>query len=252
MQSKYFIAPLTAALTIVSTATLAEIPRTPSGHPDFSGIWQTTSAADYGIEAHVAFGPDISPSPGIVDGGVIPYTAEALKQREQNFAARETADPRVQCFSLGTPRAIYYPEPFQIFQRDRDLTLLFQFSHRARTINTNGSEHPEGPIGFWFGDSRAHWQGDALVVDVTDFNADTWLDRVGNFHSDQFHVSERWELIDENTLQYTATLEDPLVYTKQFNLSVQLHRHREPGFRLIENTCYTHEYDQYYPLPSGG
>ncbi|MES2603499.1 MAG: hypothetical protein V4603_01095, partial [Pseudomonadota bacterium] len=151
------------ALLLASSTSWADIPRTASGHPDFSGIWQTTSAADYGVEAH-ASRPDAPPSPGVVEGGAIPYTDAALQQRAKNFAARETADPRVQCFSLGTPRAIYYPEPFQIFQRDRDLTLLFQFSHRGRTIHTNDSVHPEGPIGFWFGDSRAKWEGDALVV----------------------------------------------------------------------------------------
>jgi hypothetical protein len=240
-----------AALLATAVPAQADIPRTADGHPDFSGIWQTLSAADYGLEAHAAR-PDAPPSPGIVEGGVIPYTDAALAQRERNFAARETADPAKQCFSLGTPRGIYYPEPFQILQRDRDVTLLFQFSHRPRTIHTNGSLHPEGPIGFWFGDSRAQWEGDTLVVDVADFNADTWLDRAGNFHSDQLHVTERWSFVDENTLQYEATLEDPHVYTRPWKLSTLLHRHREPNFQLIENTCYTHEYDQYYPVPVGG
>ncbi len=241
----------TAALIFSSANVLADIPRTRDGHPDFSGIWQTLSAADSGLEAH-ASRPDAPPGPGIVVGGFIPYTEAALTQRQRNFDARATADPAAQCFSLGTPRAVYYPEPFQIFQRERDVTLLFQFSHRPRTLHTNGSVHPEGPIGFWFGDSRAEWEGDTLVVDVADFNADTWLDSAGNFHSDQLHVSERWQLLDENTLQYEATLEDPGVYTQPWTLSVQLHRHREPGFQLIENTCYTHDYDQYYPVPSGG
>ncbi len=240
-----------ALATLLASSTYADIPRTQSGHPDFSGIWQTLSAADSGLEAHESR-PDAPPSPGIVEGGVIPYTAAALEQREQNFNERLVRDPARQCFSLGTPRGIYYPEPFEILQRERDVTVLFQFSHRPRTIHTNDSLHPEGPIGFWFGDSRAKWEGDTLVVDVADFNADTWLDSAGNFHSDQLHVTERWHFIDENTLQYDATLEDAAVYTKPWNLSVQLHRHREPNFQLIENTCYTHDYDQYYPVPSGG
>lgn len=240
-----------ATLVFCSTTALADIPRTAEGKPDFTGIWQTLSAADSGLEAH-ASRPDAPPSPGVVVGGVIPYKEAALAQRKQNFDARASADPALRCFSLGTPRGVYYPEPFQIFQRERDLTLLFQFSHRPRTIHSNGSLHPEGPIGFWFGDSRAHWEGDTLVVDVADFNADTWLDSSGNFHSDQLHVKERWQLLDANTLQYEATLQDPEVFSKPWSLSVLLHRHRETGFQLIENTCYTHDYDQYYPVPSGG
>ena len=117
-----------------------------------------------------------------------------------------------------------------------------------RTIHTNGTLHPEGPFGFWLGDSRAHWDGDTLVVDVADFNDETWLDRAGNFHSDALHVVERWTLLDANTLEYRATIEDPKVFTRPWTLSVILHRHREKNFQLIENYCFTHEYDEYYPF----
>ena len=71
-----------------SAVAVADIPRTDAGHPDFSGIWQTLSAADSGLEAH-ASRPGAPPSPGIVDGGFIPYTDAALAQRERNFSARE-------------------------------------------------------------------------------------------------------------------------------------------------------------------
>ncbi len=145
---------------------------------------------------------------------------------------------------------MYYPEPFQIFQRDRDLTLLFQHSHRSRTIHTNDSLHPDGPIGFWFGDSRARWEGDTLVVDVVDFVGETWLDRAGNFHGEALHVTERWSYLDADTIAYQATLEDPDVYTRPWEISVLLYRHKDPGFQLIENTCYTLDYDQYYPVPA--
>jgi hypothetical protein len=237
-----------AASVLLSSATQAALPRTAAGRPDFSGIWQSLSGADYGLEAHGAR-HDAPPGPGVLSEA-IPYQESALKQRAANFAKRAELDPARQCFSLGTPRGVYYPEPFQIFQRDRDLTLLFQRGFRARTINTNDSLHPEGPIGFWFGDSRAQWEGDTLVVDVVDFTPETWLDAAGDFHSESLHVTERWHLLDENTLQYEATLEDPEVYTKPWNLSVQLHRVREANFQLVENTCYTLDYDRYYPIPA--
>ncbi len=239
---------LMVAFALATSPASAEVPRSADGHPDFSGIWQTLGNVDSGLEAH-AVRRDAPPGPGIVEGGTIPYKPEALAKREQNFADRAHADPARQCFTLGTPRGVYYPEPFQIFQRDRDLTLLFQTSHRARTIHTNDSSHPEGPIGFWFGDSRAKWEGDTLVVDVVDFSGDTWLDSAGNYHSENLHVTERWKLLDENTLQYSATLEDPQVYTRPWNINVLLHRHREANFQIIENTCYTLDYDQYYPVP---
>lgn len=251
-------ARLTAASVVllsllVSTATLAaareKIPRLPNGKPDFSGIWQTTSAADYDLEPHSAR-KDAPPGPGIVEGNVIPYLPAALEQKKRNFESRDTDDPRLKCWMLGTPRGIYYPEPFQIFQRDSDVTLVFQFGHSVRTIFTNGTLHPQATDNeFYLGDSRGHWEGDTLVVDVTDFNEDTWLDRAGNFHSPQLHVVERWKFLDTNTIEYQATLEDPQVFSRPWNLSVILHRHREKNFQLIENYCFTLDFDKYYPVP---
>jgi hypothetical protein len=136
------------------------IPRSADGKPDFSGIWQSLSGADYGLEPHLAT-KDGPPGTGVVEGGAIPYQPAALEQRAKNFAARATADPRTKCFTLGTPRGIYNNEPFQIFQRPRDLTLLFEFGHPVRTINTNSTEHPDGHIDFWLGDSRGHWESDS-------------------------------------------------------------------------------------------
>lgn len=222
------------------------IPRLANGKPDFSGIWQTTSAADYDLEPHSAR-KDAPPGPGIVDGGSIPYLPKALEQRRKNFEARASADPRLKCFTLGVPRGIYYPEPFQIFQRDQDLTVLFQFGHSVRTIHTNGTDHPKVPNDWWLGDSRARWEGDTLVVDVRHFNDETWLDRAGNFHSDALHVVERWRFLDRNTIEYRATLEDPQVFSRPWTLGVLLHRHREKNFQLIENYCFTLDYDQHYP-----
>jgi len=228
-----------------------KLPRLPNGKPDFSGIWQTTSAADFDLQPH---GPrkDAPPGAGVVAGNSIPYLPEALERRQKNFEARGTADPRMKCWTLGTPRGIYYPEPFQIFQRPQDLTIVFEFGHSVRTINTNGTLHPTGENvnEFWMGDSRAHWEGDTLVVDVTDFNDETWLDRAGDFHSESLHVVERWTFLDGNTIDYQARLEDPKVYSRPWDIEVLLYRHREKNFQLIENYCFTLDFDQYYPVPA--
>jgi hypothetical protein len=227
------------------------IPRTADGKPDFSGIWQTLSPADFDLEPHQAR-KDAPPGLGVVDGSYIPYQPKALEQRKKNFAARATLDPRTKCYALGTPRGIYYPEPFQIFQRPQDVTIVFEFGHPFRTIRTSGTRHPKGGIGFWYGDSRGHWEGDTLVVDVTDFNGEAWLDRAGNFTSEDLHVVERWSFIDANTLDYQATLTDSTLYTKPWSIDLQLYRHREKNAQLIENYCYTLDYEDYYPIPKDG
>lgn len=222
------------------------IPRL-DGKPDFSGIWESATGADFDLEPH-ANRPDAPPGRGVIEGDAIPYLPAALKQRQRNFAERETADPRLKGWTLGVPRGIYYPEPLQIFQRDQDLTIVFQFGHSVRTIYKNRTGHPGGEAQEnWLGDSRAHWEGDTLVVDVRDFADDTWLDRSGNYHSTDLHVVERWTLLDANTIDYRATLDDPKVFSAPWSLAVQLHRHREPGFELIEDYRYTQGYDAVYP-----
>jgi hypothetical protein len=234
------------AIAIQAAEAVAGIPRLANGHPDFSGIWQTLTPADADLEPHSGR-KDAPPSAGVVEGGAIPYLPAALAQRKKNFESRTTKDPATGCWSLGVPRIVYYPEPFQILQRPRDLTLVHQRGHQVRTIHTNGTLHPVESQGLWHGDSRGKWEGDTLVVDVTDLYDETWLDHSGNYHSSDLHVVERWTFLDRNTIEYRATLADPQVFSKPWSLAVILHRHREKNFQLIENYCFTLDYDQYYP-----
>jgi hypothetical protein len=229
-----------------SVAGNSNIPRLPNGKPDFSGIWEATTAANYDLEPH-ANRKGEPPFAGIVEGGTIPYLPKALEQKKKNFENRETLDPALKGYTLGVPRGIYYPEPFQIFQRNNDLFLDFQFGHSVRTIYTNGTEHPEDPLDWWFGDSRGRWDGDTLIVDVKHFNDKTWFDHAGNYHSDALHIVEKWKFLDANTIEYTATIEDTNVYSRPWTISVLLHRHREKNFQLIEDYRFTLDYDQYYP-----
>lgn len=246
------VAPQFAVAQTGSTATApvtsaSSIPRTADGRPDFSGIWQTLSEADYDLEPH-AGRVDAPPSPGVVSGGLLPYRAEARAVRDANFEVREEEDPRLRCWSLGVPRFVYYPAPFQIFQRDRDLTLVHQFGHQVRTIHTNDTLHPtdlQAPL--WLGDSRGRWEGDTLVVSVEQQAEETWLDRAGNYHTEALQVEERWTLIDKDTISYAATLTDPAVYEAPFTVNVLLHRRRDANFQLIEDYCFTLPYDKHYP-----
>lgn len=243
-----FIAYLVLISSVLGANSFAseKIPRLSNGKPDFSGIWQTTSAADYGLEPHNSR-KDAPPSAGIVEGNQIPYLPKALVQRDKNFAERATRDPSLKGWTLGVPRGIYYPEPFQIFQRARDLHIIFQFGHSIRTIHTSNTQHPDVGNDWLLGDSRGTWDGDTLVVDTINFTDATWLDRAGNFHSPELHVIERWKFLDANTIAYQATLEDPQTFTKPWTINVILDRHREKDFQLIEDYRFTLEFDDFYP-----
>ena len=249
---------LLAGLSLAGLATEAlakgngndAIPRTQAGTPDLSGIWQAISTADFDLAPHSGR-KDAPPGAGVIDQDAIPYLPEALQKKQENFAARDKRDPRLQCFTLGVPRDNYYPEPFQILQRPRDLTLIYEFGNSVRTVHTNGTLHPLGDNPeFWLGDSRGHWEDNTLVVDVTDFTDKTWLDRAGDFHSDALHVVEHWTFLDRDHLEYRATLDDPKVFAHPWSITVILYRLKDKNIQLIENYCYTQDYDRFYPLPS--
>jgi hypothetical protein len=125
--------------------------------------------------------------------------------------------------------------PFQIFQTPTHIAMTFEWTQVHRLIYTNGSKPAEG-IEFWMGDSRGRWEGDTLVVEVTNHNDRTWFDMAGNFHSEALKVIERYTLLDRDTLQYEATIEDPKVFTRPWKISMPMHRHKDMA-RVLEYQC---------------
>jgi hypothetical protein len=97
-------------------------------------------------------------------------------------------------------------------------------------------EHLDG-LELWMGDSRAKWEGDTLVVDVTQLNQATWLDASGNHFGPDAHIVERWTRTGADTLQYEATYTDPKTYTRPWTMRVQLRRRTEPNVRVLEYDC---------------
>jgi len=212
----------------------AAIPRMADGRPNLQGIWQVRNRASYDLQDHVARS-GMPAGRSVVDGGVIPYQPWAAKKKAENFAARATADPLAHCYLPGVPRIMYMEWPFQIFQTATHLAMTFEWTQVHRLIYTNGSKAADG-IEFWMGDSRGRWEGDTLVVEVTNHNDRTWFDMAGNFHSEALKVVERYTLIDRDTLRYEATIEDPKVFTRPWKISMPLHRHKDMN-RVLEYQC---------------
>jgi len=211
--------------------------RTTDGKPDLSGIWQVMNTAAWDIQDHQAQ-KGVPAGQGVVEGNELPYTPAAAEKRKANFANRATADPETKCYLPGVPRITYMPFPFQIVQAPAQVTLLYEYAHAVRNIFMN-TPHIEGQLYWWMGDSRGRWDGDTLVVDVTDFNDETWFDRAGNFHSDALHVVERYTLVDADHIGYEAAIEDSKVFTRPWKMSMILNRHREKNFRLLEYECFS-------------
>ena len=216
-------------------ATGAQIPRTPDGRPDLSGIWEALTTAAWDLEDHGAE-EGIPAGQSVVEGGAIPYQAWALAQRDENRANREALDPLLECYLPGVPRVTYLPFPFEIVQTPEHIGIFYEYGHTTRTVFLDGSSKPEA-LEFWMGDSHGRWEGDTLVVDVTLFTDKTWFDRAGNFHSNALHVVERYSYLTPNHLRYEATIEDPQVFTEPWTIGFPLYRRLEQNVELLEYEC---------------
>ncbi|HEY6391894.1 MAG TPA: hypothetical protein VIX89_11490 [Bryobacteraceae bacterium] len=219
-------------------------PRTPDGHPDLNGIWQALNSANWDIEDHAAAPPLLAalgavgaapPGLGVVEGDGIPYQPWAAAKKKENYKNRLTADPEVKCYLPGVPRATYMPQPFQIVQASKSIMIAYQYASAVRTIPMEGAGPSPAPS--WMGWSVGHWEGETLVVDVTDFNDQTWFDRAGNFHSDALHVVERYTARSPDTINYEAAIEDPKVFTRPWKMSMPLYRRVEKNAQLLEFKC---------------
>lgn len=244
---RFTYATLLAAAPIVALSAQSPtgaIARTADGKPNLTGIWQAMNTANWDLQAHEAkMGPVVSlaaalavqPGPGVVTGNEIPYLPDALKKKQANAANWMALDPEVKCYMPGIPRATYQPFPFQIVQSPNTVVMSYEFGSASRIVRMETKE--ESPAPAWMGWNVGKWDGDTLVVDVTDQMEDTWFDRAGNFHSDALHVVERITPIDGNTLKYEATIDDPKVFSRPWTISMPLYRRREPNAQLMEYKC---------------
>jgi hypothetical protein len=224
-------------------AQTAGIPRTAAGKPNFNGIWQALNEANWNLEPHIATQGAVetlgaigavAPGMGVVTGNKIPYLPAALAQRQKNFAARRTEDPEAKCFMPGVPRATYMPHPFQIVQSDSDFMMLYQFAGAVRAIPMG--KPTEAPVDSWMGWSSARWEGDTLVVEVSGLNAN-WLDRSGNFATENRKVTEKYTLTDRDHIRYEATIVDPSVFSAPWTIRMPLYRRVEASARLMDFRC---------------
>jgi len=230
----------TLLAAIVATAL-----RTADGKPDLNGVWQggngrrgTWEEANSGLGVG-GTGTDAAAPANPASQQVItdpaPYKPEAAARVLESFNKRGIDDPAGLCLPLGVPRlALVGLFPIQIVQTPTQVVILHEYMSVFRVIPLNAEHRTDvGPA--YMGDSVGHWEGDTLVVDVTNFNDKGWLSGTGTFHSDALHVTERYTRVDKDQIDWVITMEDPNVLTKPWTVKTTLML-RE-GTRLQEYVC---------------
>ena len=130
-----------------------------------------------------------------------------------------------------------YNDLQQIFQTEDTVVILQEMSNNSpRIIPLDGRPHLPSTIRQWPGDSRGHWEGDTLVVDTINFS-----DKIHfNGSSKALHVVERFTRVDDETLHYEFTVEDPTAWTRSWSAEYPLMKREGP---LFEYACHEGNYD---------
>jgi hypothetical protein len=126
-------------------------------------------------------------------------------------------------------RIVQSPESVSIFYD------IGQGQGWQRIIPITGRPHLPPQIRQWWGDSRGHWDGNTLVVDVTNFSPKT------DFHGsrENLHLIERWTRIDTTTLEYAATIEDPTAWVRPWTIKLEMAKQDERSNRIYyEPRCH--------------
>jgi hypothetical protein len=165
------------------------------------------------------------------DGKIPPLTAQAEKERSQDFERYDNIRDRPlpeRCLlgfssSAGPPMLpVLYNNNYQIVQTPDHIMILVEMVHDIRIIRMNAPHRPV-TVRQWLGDSIGHWEGDTLVVDTTNFSDQNifFEDVVEGLQfrsAKNLHVIERFQRVDANTILYRATIDDPTTFTKQWTM----------------------------------
>ena len=219
----------------------AELPpyspgRTPDGVPDLQGVWGNAGGDGLSyLEDHEYVDITTPAQETLVSepaDGKVPYTPWGMAKRNEILAGlgrgwpgesgeRLYASPG--SFCLGYMPMLSF-DGLEIVQQPGVVIMLG--GEGFRVIPTDG----RAPIGeqakFWFGNSRGRWEGDTLVVEITNLNGMGWFDSTGHYYSENTRMTERWTLADADTIDYELTIEDPTIYTRPWKMNFP---RRRPG-----------------------
>ena len=154
------------------------------------------------------------------------------------------------CLSRGVPGSMLpagYNNAYRIVQTPEHIAILHEMIHDVRIIPLTDTPYIDGGIRQWMGDARAHWEGDVLVVETKNFHNRGWIASSaagarlkGIPTSRALHVVERYQRVSENTILWSATIDDPNVYTSRWTISMPLTA--EPDYEIYEYACHEGNY----------
>jgi hypothetical protein len=233
---------------VIKRAAAVEAEQTEPGtvadvHYDFTqfGLDRSQSALALNLRTSLIVDPP--------DGRIPPMTAEGLKRAAERAELRkrmggptdaaENQPLSVRCIimdRIGPPMlAGAYNNNYQIVQTPGYVMILVEMIHDVRIIPLDGRPHLPAKVRQWTGSYRGHWDGNTLVVESTNFNGKNPFQG----SSENMRLVERFTRIDENTLRYQFTVDDPSTWTRPWSAEVPWAKTIGP---LFEHACHEGNY----------
>lgn len=218
-------------------------PKLEDGQPDISGQWSNTIGNHGNFEdpqggvigepvreggARTPRGPRYERAPSRVSDptdGKVPFQPWAIEKVKEfrigfhNPTYPGYVEPNARCSPGGVPKSLYW-HGYDIQQYPS--YVLFVFDNGSRIIDLDEKKpHLPGNIKLWNGDSRGHWEGNTLVVDVSNHNGKALFGRSGEFISENGTIKEKYIFSNDGTrYNYVAEFTDPTVYTRPFTVTI--------------------------------
>jgi len=222
------------------------------GQPDVQGIWAAVNAGSTSLTNPISggedfdrrvSGADIKRPSRVVDppDGLIPYQpwAAARQKRQELDYERPTRpehiDTQHRCLLSGIPRLYTIVPSFRIIQVPGSVVFVWDEYHAYRVIPLDGRPHIASNVKLWMGDARGHWEGNTLVVDTTNVRG-ARLTYIGDFYSENAHITERMTFVDADNMTYEATVDDPTVFTRSWTFRIA--QKRRPNDETWESACW--------------
>ena len=183
--------------------------------------------------------------------GRIPYLNDEARKRaavavnarttgNRPFDGPDALDLYDRCITRGLPHVIFptiYNNTSQIVQGPGYVAIRYEMIHDARVIPLDGRPALTSTIRQYFGDSRGHWEGDTLVVEITNFPT-----RMVNYRgaTGALHVTERFRRVDADTVRYEVTVSDPATFASPWTAALSLKTSPQPD--VFEYACHEGNY----------
>jgi hypothetical protein len=152
-----------------------------------------------------------------------------------------------------SPRCLGVPMPFlplntlfaqgtvmQVVQAPKSMAIYMEDDHAGggnRVIFMDGHPHAPSKLKFFLGDSRGHWEGNALVVETTNFSQGF---RGSNIET--YKMIERFTRVDANTLRREITFDDPKTWSKPWTVVIEMGRAPSERHMIFDSACHEGNY----------